>query len=279
MVDATLPEQTSDVRGGPNSPVLIMDRVRKVFTGRREPVCALDGTSFVLQPGEFLSVVGPSGCGKSTLLKIISGLVKPTGGHVQLGDRRNPSPGPDRAFVFQNDALLPWRTVGDNIALGLQLNKMPKPDAQARVNLLIKSVGLEGFANRYPHELSGGMRQRVNLARGLAVDPPVLLMDEPFAALDVQTRELMQVELLRIWQETNKSVIFITHGIDEAVFLSDRVLAMSARPGTICAEFVIDLPRPRPPEMRYTDEFTAYTREIWDRLRDEVMLSFERHDE
>jgi NitT/TauT family transport system ATP-binding protein len=197
----------------------------------RGPVRALANFDIDVEDGEFLSIVGPSGCGKSTFLNILLGLIKPDSGDVLIHGKRISGPGTDRAMVFQEFGLLPWRTAQNNIELGLELKKVPSEKRHAVAGRLIDLVGLSGFESHYPHELSGGMKQRVGLARALATDPEVLLMDEPFAALDAQTRDLMQAELLRVWREARKTVLFVTHQIDEAIYLSDRVMVMSKRPG------------------------------------------------
>lgn len=221
--------------------------------------------------GEFISLVGASGSGKSTLLRIIDGLLKPSAGQVSVDGRTVTGPGRDRAFVFQSDNLLPWRTVIDNVAYGLHLAGVPRKAAAATAQELIDITGLKGFERYYPHQISGGMRQRANVARALAVDPKILLLDEPFAALDAQTREVMQLELLRIWGERRKTVIFVTHQIDEAVYLSDRVVVLSARPGTVKEVIDIDLPRPRQLAVKRTKEFIELTDRIWKLIEDEVM--------
>jgi NitT/TauT family transport system ATP-binding protein len=210
--------------------------------------------------GQFASIVGPSGCGKSTFLKIVNGLLPATEGEIEV---RRPDHGKDHAMVFQDSSLFPWYTVIGNVSYGLVCQGVPRKEAHERAKPLIKLVGLEGFESKYPYQLSGGMQQRANLARALTVDPELLLMDEPFAALDAQTREIMQVELLRIWSQAQKTVLFITHQIDEAIFLSDRVIVMSARPGRILADIPIDLPRPRALELKRTPEFTAYEDQVW----------------
>ena len=197
-----------------------------------------------VEEGEFLSIVGPSGCGKSTFLNILLGLIKPDSGDVSIHGKQIAGPGTDRAMVFQEFGLLPWRTAQNNIELGLELKKVPAEKRRAVAGRLIDLVGLSGFESHYPHELSGGMKQRVGLARALATDPEVLLMDEPFAALDAQTRDLMQAELLRVWREARKTVLFVTHQIDEAIYLSDRVMVMSKRPGRAKRIFAIPLPAP-----------------------------------
>jgi NitT/TauT family transport system ATP-binding protein len=238
----------------------------------RAPVRALGDFDIDVEEGEFLSIVGPSGCGKSTFLNILLGLIKPDSGDVLMHGRKISGPGTDRAMVFQEFGLLPWRTVAHNIELGLELKKVPAARRRAVAARLVALVGLGGFEAHYPHELSGGMKQRVGLARALATDPDVLLMDEPFAALDAQTRDLMQVELLRIWREARKTVLFVTHQIDEAIYLSDRVMVMSKRPGRAKKIFAIDLPRPREYEMRVTPEFNLLKLEIWNTLKDEIAV-------
>jgi NitT/TauT family transport system ATP-binding protein len=238
----------------------------------RAPVRALQGFDIDIREGEFLSIVGPSGCGKSTFLNVLLGLLKPDSGDILMHGRRIAGPGTDRAMVFQEFGLLPWRTVQHNVELGLELKGVASGERRGVSQRFIDLVGLVGFEQHYPHELSGGMKQRVGLARALATDPEVLLMDEPFAALDAQTRDLMQVELLRIWQETRKTVLFVTHQIDEAIYLSDRVMVMSKRPGRAKRIFDIDLPRPRDYEMRVTPEFNELKLEIWQMLKDEIAV-------
>jgi NitT/TauT family transport system ATP-binding protein len=238
----------------------------------RAPVRALQDFDIEVREGEFLSIVGPSGCGKSTFLSILLGLIKPDSGEIDLHGHRIEGPGTDRAMVFQEFGLLPWRTVQQNVELGLQLKGVPAAARRDVALHFITMVGLSGFEGHYPHELSGGMKQRVGLARALATDPKVLLMDEPFAALDAQTRDLMQVELLRIWHDTRKTVLFVTHQIDEAIYLSDRVLVMTKRPGRSKRIFAIDLPRPRDYEMRMTSAFNDLKLEIWRALQDEISV-------
>jgi NitT/TauT family transport system ATP-binding protein len=226
----------------------------------RERLTAIERMDLDINRGEFVSIVGPSGCGKSTFLKIVNGLLPATEGEIEI---RSTSKGQDHAMVFQDSSLFPWYTVIGNVAYGLVCQGVKRKEAYERALPLIRLVGLEGFENKYPYQLSGGMQQRANLARALTVDPEILLMDEPFAALDAQTRELMQVELIRIWSQARKTVVFITHQIDEAIFLSDRVLVMSARPGKILADITIDLPRPRDLEIKRTPAFVAYEDQIW----------------
>jgi NitT/TauT family transport system ATP-binding protein len=231
---------------------------------------ALRGINLAVERGEFISVVGPSGCGKTTFLRIIAGLEQATSGEVLLDRHAVREPGNDRGFVFQNDSLLPWRTVLDNAIIGRELAGPVRPADRKHTLELLKLVGLEGFEHYHPRQLSGGMRQRVNLARALAIDPEILLMDEPFAALDAQTREIMQTELLRIWERGQKTVLFVTHQIDEAVFLSDRVLVFARRPGRLQAEVKISLPRPRDLAIKRTSEFVALVDRIWRMIEDDV---------
>jgi NitT/TauT family transport system ATP-binding protein len=223
--------------------------------------------------GEFISLVGPSGCGKTTLLRIVAGLETATSGTVLLDGRPIRSPGGDRGFVFQNDNLLPWRSVFDNAMIGPEVAGRADAASKRRTRDLLKLVGLAGFEDYYPRQLSGGMRQRVNLARALAIDPQILLMDEPFSALDAQTREIMQTELMRIWEEGRKTVLFVTHQIDEAVFLSDRILVLARRPGRIQETVTVTLPRPRTLAVKRTPEFVAYVDHIWRLIEDDVRAS------
>ena len=221
---------------------------------------AIESMDLDVGEGEFVSLLGPSGCGKSTFLKIVNGLIRATAGEIRL--RRN-GKGREDAMVFQDASLFPWYSVLDNVAYGLVCSGVSRAEARRRATPLIDLVDLQGFETKYPYQLSGGMQQRANLARALAVDAAILLMDEPFASLDAQTREVMQAELLRIWNAAKKTVVFVTHQIDEAVFLSDRVVVMSARPGRILADIKIDLPRPRQLEMKRSTQFTEYEAQIW----------------
>jgi NitT/TauT family transport system ATP-binding protein len=230
----------------------------------------LDEVTLEVAAGDRLAVVGPSGCGKTTFLRIVAGLEHASSGEVLLDGRAVREPGTDRGFVFQNDSLLPWRTVFANAIIGREVAGSVGPQDRQRIMDLLKLVGLEGFEHYHPRQLSGGMRQRVNLARALAIDPEILLMDEPFAALDAQTREIMQTELLRIWERGHKTVLFVTHQIDEAVFLSDRVLVFARRPGRLQEEVKIALPRPRDLEMKRTPEFVAMVDHIWRLIEDDV---------
>jgi NitT/TauT family transport system ATP-binding protein len=235
-----------------------------------EKLVAIERMDVDVARGEFISIVGPSGCGKSTFLKVVNGLLPATDGEIEI---HGSGKGKDHATVFQDSSLFPWYSVIGNVAYGLVCQGMSKKEAQEKAMPLIRLVGLEGFETKYPYQLSGGMQQRANLARALTVDPELLLMDEPFAALDAQTRELMQVELIRIWSQAKKTVVFITHQIDEAIFLSDRVLVMSARPGTILADIKIDLPRPRDLEIKRTPPFVAYEEQIWRLIAKQLTVS------
>ncbi len=237
-------------------------------TGAR--LLALDQVDLTVDEGEFVSVVGPSGCGKTTFLNIVDGLLKATAGHIFLNGTVIDKPDVNRAMVFQDPSLLPWRTVLKNVIYGLECQGRADAEREGQARQLIKLVGLAGFEHHYPHELSGGMQQRVNLARALAVDPEILLTDEPFAALDAQTREFMQVELLRIWSETRKTVLFVTHQINEAVFLSDRVIVFTARPGRVKESVPIDLPRPRTLQLKRDRVFLDLEDRIWGLIEDEV---------
>jgi NitT/TauT family transport system ATP-binding protein len=246
-------------------------RVGKVFATRSGEVSALTEVSLDVPSGQFLVLVGPSGCGKSTLLDLVAGLSRPTSGEVLLDGRPVTGPGLDRGVVFQQYALYPWRTAQSNVEFGLEGKGIPRRQRRERAEHFLDLVGLSGFADRYPHELSGGMKQRVAIARSLAFDPDVLLMDEPFAALDAQTREGLQDELLRIWERTGKTILFITHGIDEAVYLGQRVAVMTSRPGRI--KQIIDIPlgsRTATEDLRSDPEFARYRHQIWSLLRDEV---------
>ena len=231
---------------------------------------ALDDVALDVRKGEFLAVLGPSGCGKSTLLHIVGGLV-PADGTILVHGQKVTGPGLDRGVVFQDYALFPWRTVLDNVAFGLEIKKVPAAEREILARRHIAAVGLTGFENRYPAQLSGGMKQRVAIARALAFDPEVLLMDEPFAALDAQTREILQAELLRIWEQTGKNIIFITHSIDEAVFLAQRVAVVTARPGRIKQIVDVDLPAPRHGrDVRSSPEFARIRHGLWELLAEEV---------
>lgn len=229
---------------------------------------AIKELDLTVKQGEFLAIVGPSGCGKSTFLDMIAGLAKPTSGEIFIDNKKITGPDLDRGIVLQGYALFPWRTVRKNVEFGLEVKKVPAKERHAISERYIELVGLSKFADRYPHELSGGMKQRVAIARALAYDPEVLLMDEPFAAVDAQTRETLQEELLRVWEKTKKTIVFVTHGIDEAVFLADRVAVMTANPGTLKEIVEINLPRPRD-GIRSSAEFGWIRHKIWKLLQNE----------
>jgi NitT/TauT family transport system ATP-binding protein len=236
--------------------------VGKIYSSPRGPVTALEGVDFDVKSGEFLSVVGPSGCGKSTLLKCIAGLEPVSSGEIRIGDRPLAGPPAHLGVVFQRDVLFDWRSILDNVLLTAEFLGLDKRDYRQRALQLLQRFGLDGFEHRHPWELSGGMRQRVSICRALLVDPGLLLMDEPFGALDAMTRDDLNLELTRIWHGTNKTVVFITHSIVEAVYLSDRVVMMSRGPGRIVEIVDIDLPRPRPLAIRETPEFGRYSGHI-----------------
>jgi NitT/TauT family transport system ATP-binding protein len=235
--------------------------------GHERGTLALDSVSLDVGDSEFLTVIGPSGCGKTTLLRVIGGLIAYDAGEVAIDGKPVRGPGPDRAVVFQGFALLPWADVLSNVAFGLEMRGAPKAAREERAKELINLVGLAGFESRLPRHLSGGMQQRVGLARALAVDPKILLMDEPFGALDEQTRRLLQEELLHIWEQQRKTVVFITHSMEEAVLLGDRVALMSPRPGRIQEVIEVPLPRPRGRETEKSPAFTEIKEYLWDRLR------------
>jgi ABC-type nitrate/sulfonate/bicarbonate transport system ATPase subunit len=251
---------------------LRIEGVTRTFPGRGRtaPTLALQPTSLTVAPGEFVAILGPSGCGKSTLLRIVAGLDQPTAGTVALDGVPVTRPGPDRGMVFQSYTQFPWLTVERNIRYGLEERGLPEAEQRAIAARFIDRVGLRGFESHWPRQLSGGMQQRCALARALANDPEILLLDEPFGALDHQTRELMQELLLEIWEADRKTVLFVTHDIDEVVFLANRVLVMSARPGRIKAEVAVPLPYPREWTVKTTPEFGALKARLMAEIREEV---------
>jgi NitT/TauT family transport system ATP-binding protein len=249
-----------------------VEGLTKIFYKRNESVVAIQDVSLEIKDGEFVCILGPSGCGKTTLLRILAGLETPSSGEFQI-QKAHPNK-PLQSLVFQEQGVIPWLTVEKNVAFGLKMRKVPKKIVKERTNYYLKKVGLEKFAKLYPKELSGGMKQRVSIARAFANDPEILLMDEPFAALDEQNKFILQQELLNIWEESKKTVIFITHSIDEAILLSDRIFLMSAQPGHIVQEKKIDLPRPRKMEdVRASEEMAKEFVEIWQHLQKEVQSS------
>lgn len=250
---------------------LKIDNVYKEYAGRNGKTVALNGVNLDIAENEFICVVGPSGCGKSTLLNIIAGLLEPTSGAVYLDGKQIEGTGVERGVVFQQYALFPWRTVLKNVMFGLEMKKVPKDQAMEIAKKYIKAVGLEGFENAYPKELSGGMKQRVAIARAYAANPEVLLLDEPFGALDAQTRVQLQTELLNTWEHEKKTCFFITHDVDEAIILAQRVIIMSARPGRIKRIVDIDIPYPRTQETKSDPRFLELKAEIWNEVYQEFL--------
>jgi len=243
--------------------------IKKSYAKDGRPLEILDVERFAAQEGEFITIIGPSGCGKSTFLHIMGGFIKAEAGRIEVYGREVRDPGPDRGMMFQEFSLFPWRSVAGNIAWGLEVQGLPRQAIEETVGRYLDMTGLSDFRDHYPAELSGGMKQRTALARVLAFDPKVLLMDEPFGALDAQTRELMQEELMRVWERTRKTIVFVTHDIEEAVYLGDRVVVLSARPGRIREEVKIDLPRPRGLEIKKSMQCHEYRNHIWDLIRSE----------
>ncbi len=256
-------------------PKLVVDQVSRIFAGvsGRAPVQALQPTRLEIAKNDFLTILGPSGCGKSTLLRIIAGLDQPTSGTVQLDGRIITGPGPDRGMVFQSYTLFPWLNVADNIAFGLREKKVSGAEQKEIVAAYIDKVGLRGFENHLPKQLSGGMQQRTAIARALANDPEILLLDEPFGALDNQTRGLMQELLLGIWERERKTVIFVTHDIEEAIFMASRVIVMSARPGRIKADVPVTLAYPRHYTIKTSPEFSTLKAQLTEEIRAEAVLA------
>jgi NitT/TauT family transport system ATP-binding protein len=253
----------------PRPAKVVVNEVTVAFESHGRSVLALDRISLQAHAGEFLCIVGPSGSGKSTLLRILAGLLCQSSGEVRIEVDR---PGaPLTAMVFQEHALLPWRTVRDNVTFGLENRGVPRAEREARASEMLGMVGLSRFARHYPHQLSGGMKQRVGIARALANDPEVLLMDEPLAALDAQTRTIMQEELLRIWATLGKTVVYVTHSLEEALLLGDRVVLLTARPGRVSQIYPIDLGRPRGLEVRGSAAYGALLDKLWSQLREEVV--------
>jgi len=251
---------------------LSIEHLSKRYWFEREDreVLAVSDVSLAVEDGEFLAIVGPSGCGKTTLLNIVAGLLPYEEGVVSIDGKQVKGPGVDRAVVFQHSSLLPWRTISGNVRYGMEMQRrFDEKIMRERADHFVKMVGLNGFERHFPNELSGGMQQRVNLARALAADPKVLLMDEPFAALDAQTREFMQAELLKIWSHDKKTVLFITHQINEAVYLADRVAVMSARPGRLKGIFKIPFGRPRTLSLKRDPQFLEIEDSIWQLIEEE----------
>jgi NitT/TauT family transport system ATP-binding protein len=266
----TSPELRERVVGGRIS----VRNVTIEFGSRASVRRAVDHVSLEIEPGEFVCVLGPTGCGKSTLLNSLAGFVRPTAGSVRIDDREVVNPGPKRGMVFQHHSLFPWKTVKRNVAFGPLMAGLDREQAEERAGRFLGLVGLSAFADHYPHTLSGGMQQRVGIARALANYPSVLLMDEPFGALDAQTRAMMQESLLALWSEFGNTVVFVTHDVDEAVFLGNRVIVMSASPGRLIADIAVPLPRPRDPAVLTTPEFTDIKRQCLGLIREETLKAF-----
>ena len=258
---------------------LVIDGVSRVFSGVRggAPTRAVEPVRLAVAENDFITILGPSGCGKSTLLRIVAGLDRPSAGRVLLDGRPVTRPGPDRGMVFQSYTLFPWLTVTDNIAFGLREKGVPAAQRREIIAAYVEKVGLRGFENHYPKQLSGGMQQRTAIARALANDPEILLLDEPFGALDNQTRGLMQELLLGIWERERKTVLFVTHDIEEAIFLASRVVVMTARPGRIKAEVPVDLPHPRDYRMKTSPQFSELKARLTEEIRVEAVRAAEAH--
>lgn len=252
-----------------------VQNVSKVFPTKEGEVVALKDLSFSLSEGVFLVIVGASGCGKSTLLNLIAGFTRPTSGKILLRGEEVTGVTPQCGMIFQQYALFPWKTVQDNVEFGLKMKRIPKKERSEIAGEFIDLVGLRGFENAYPKALSGGMKQRVSIARALANDPEVMLLDEPFAALDAMTRQVLQEQLARIYEKHKKTIVFITHSIDEALLLSSRIIIMTARPGTIAQDLVNDLPYPRNASVQLSDHYTRLKKDIWSTVQAEVLKSME----
>jgi NitT/TauT family transport system ATP-binding protein len=274
---ARVPEPPPALSAVPTVPLLQVRNLSKSFRRQNQVVTALESFSLTVEAGEFVAIVGPSGCGKSTFLHMLGGFEPIDGGTMLLDGAEVSKPGPDRGMLFQEYALYPWRTVASNILWPLEIQKVPRAKRLETAERFMAMVGLAAFRNHYPNELSGGMKQRVALARLLALDPRILLMDEPFGALDAQNRELLQEELQQIWEKSRKTVLFVTHDIEEAIYLADRVIVFTARPGRIKADLRIDLPRPRAIEIKKTRAYGEYRNQIWDLLREEVLRAREEY--
>lgn len=266
-------------RNTPTRGHVVIDDVSIVFSGRNTETVAVSKTSAEIKPGEFVCLLGPSGSGKSTLLNAVAGFIPPTSGTIRIDDEIIDAPGPDRGMVFQQHSLFPWKTVLQNIAFGPRVSNRGNGSPIHEAHTFLEMIGLSKYADSYPKELSGGMQQRVGIARALANYPSVLLMDEPFGALDSQTRAMMQENLVSIWREFGTTVLFVTHDVDEAVFLADRVLIMSAGPGEIIKEVKVPLPRPRGPDTVASAEFVALRAACLEVIRVESLKAFERQNE
>ncbi len=281
MLDVLKLDRRGRAPGGapdPGKGLVEIDGVSVTFGAGAVAHRAVETTNLRIEPGEFVCILGPSGCGKSTLLNCVAGYVTPTEGSVRVDGKPVTGPGPDRGMVFQQYSLLPWKTVHDNVAFGPRMAGANRIEASSTANTFLNMVGLKKFGNRYPAELSGGMQQRVGIARALANYPSVLLMDEPFGALDAQTRFMMQENLLQIWKKFGTTVLFVTHDVDEAVFLADRVLVMSAAPGRVIRELTVDLPRPREADMATEHGYLEARRICLQAIRSESLRAFEEQN-
>lgn len=266
-------------RNTPDKGHVIIDDVSISFKSRDRETVAVQSTSVEITPGEFVCILGPSGSGKSTLLNAVAGFVKPSTGTIKVDGDLVEKPGPERGMVFQQHSLFPWKTVLENITFGPRVSERGKGSITDQAETFIKMIGLSKYANSYPKELSGGMQQRVGIARALANYPSVLLMDEPFGALDSQTRAMMQDNLMKIWKEFGTTVLFVTHDVDEAIYLSDRVLIMSAGPGEIISDIAVPLPRPRGPDIITSSEYVKLRAECMEYIRAESLKAFERQND
>lgn len=245
---------------------LVIDNICKNFTGRNgQSLPVLENINLTVREQEFIAIVGPSGCGKSTLLNLTAGLLEPTSGSVRFTDIQSGYQ-PHMSIVFQETGLFPWRSVYDNVAFGLEAKNIPAAEQKQRVQKYIELVGLKGFENAYPHQLSGGMRQRAGIARAMSIEPDLLLMDEPFSALDAQTRTIMQEELVTLWEKTRLTTLYVTHNIQEAVMLADRIVLLSRRPGRISQIITVDVPRAERSLPQHTEKIAGYTRTIWEHI-------------
>lgn len=274
MVQEVLPKLSAPTE--PTKGSVKVEGVSMIFGKKGQTTQVLDSVNFQIKPGELVCLLGPSGCGKSTLLNIIAGFVKPSAGYVMVDQNQVTKPGADRGFVFQQYSLLPWKTTFQNVELGLKIKGMPKAEREDVVGEYLNLVGLGKHRNSYPAQLSGGMKQRASIVRALVNSPSVLLMDEPFAALDAQTRHMMQELLLNIWETLKTTIVFVTHDIEEAVFLGDRIFVMGVQPGRIKAEIPIYLKRPRHVDDMLNPEFTQLNRQIFNLIREETLKSMEQ---
>ncbi|MEM7770565.1 MAG: ABC transporter ATP-binding protein [Cyanobacteria bacterium P01_E01_bin.6] len=275
MTRETLSLATPTATDSPSKGSVNVEGISMVFSSRGHTVQVLDSVNLQVKPGELVCLLGPSGCGKSTLLNIIAGFIKPTAGYVMVDQKEVKKPGAERGFVFQQYSLLPWKTTFQNVEFGLKIKGIPKAERKDMVGEYLNLVGLAKYRNAYPHQLSGGMQQRASIVRALVNSPSVLLMDEPFAALDAQTRHMMQELLLNIWSTLKTTVIFVTHDIEEAVFLGDRIFVMGVQPGHIKAELDIPLTRPRHVDDMLTPDFTNLNRQVFNLIREETLKSME----